>query len=210
MHPLTRATTLPSPQTDRLWVDRDHLAAARDYIDQLSTAAVAELPADQEIEDAFNGIIARYEAEPDDEARPWPASEDVDDDQDGEDDPPSTLRRWSSSTVELSSPQPSLLDGLDTFGAGLPAEDEEGYTPPPPPPLPRFSTPAILAVVSIIVGLVLFFKPSLLETLLGLDSNIAMLLGFLAILAGFVTLVWRLRSGDEDDDHWDPDDGAVV
>ena len=32
--------------------------------------------------------------------------------------------------------------------------------------------------------------------------------GFLAILAGFVTLVCRLRPGDDDDD--DPDDGAVV
>ena len=34
------------------------------------------------------------------------------------------------------------------------------------------------------------------------------LLGFTGILAGFVTLIWRLRPGDEDD-H-DPDDGAVV
>ena len=33
------------------------------------------------------------------------------------------------------------------------------------------------------------------------------LIGFAAIVAGAVTLVWRLRSGDDDDDF---DDGAVV
>jgi hypothetical protein len=35
-----------------------------------------------------------------------------------------------------------------------------------------------------------------------------MALGLGGILAGFITLIWRLRSGDDDD--WDPDDGAVV
>ena len=33
------------------------------------------------------------------------------------------------------------------------------------------------------------------------------LIGFAAIISGAVTLVWRLRSGDDDDDF---DDGAVV
>jgi len=33
------------------------------------------------------------------------------------------------------------------------------------------------------------------------------LIGFTAIVGGAVTLVWRLRSGDDDDDF---DDGAVV
>jgi len=34
------------------------------------------------------------------------------------------------------------------------------------------------------------------------------LIGFAAIVSGAVMLVWRLRSGDDDDDEFD--DGAVV
>ena len=55
--------------------------------------------------------------------------------------------------------QPSLLDGLDTFGADLPDEDEEGYTPPAPPPLPRPSLPTALGLVSIVAGLIVFLSP---------------------------------------------------
>ena len=77
--------------------------------------------------------------------------------------------------------------------------------PPRPPPLPRFSPVTILAVASILVGVVLLFDPGLLPT----ANSVAMTLGFCGILAGFITLIWRLRSGDDDDD-WDPDDGAVV
>ena len=85
-------------------------------------------------------------------------------------------------------------------------EDEEGYVPPPPPPLPRLSLVTVLAVLSVVAGFVVFFNPELLP----IDSSLAMVLGFGAILAGFVALIWRLRSGYDDDDDWDPDDGAVV
>ena len=103
---------------------------------------------------------------------------------------------------------PSLLDGLDTFGAGLPDdEDDEGederYVPPPPPPLPRFSKYAIVGVLSVVVGFLLFLFP----TMLPIDRDYVTLLGFAAIVSGAVMLVWRLRSGDDEDDY---DDGAVV
>jgi hypothetical protein len=98
----------------------------------------------------------------------------------------------------------SLLDGLDTFGAGLP-EDEEGYTPPTPPPMPRPAVPTVLGVIGIVGGLVLVLNPELLS----IASSTAMLLGFVAILGGFVTLLLRLRPGDDDDDTY-PDDGARV
>jgi len=45
--------------------------------------------------------------------------------------------------------------------------------------------------------------------LLPIGRDSALLLGFGGISAGFVTLVWRLRPGDESDDV-DPDDGAKV
>jgi hypothetical protein len=104
--------------------------------------------------------------------------------------------------------EPSLLDALDTFGTGLPDEpdDEEGYTPPPPPPLPRFSKYTVAAVLAVVAGFVLFLFP----TLLPLDQDVVMLAGFTGILAGFVTLVWRLRPGDDEDADDDPENGAVV
>ncbi|MEV1287900.1 DUF308 domain-containing protein [Micromonospora sp. NPDC049679] len=99
--------------------------------------------------------------------------------------------------------EPSLLDGLDTFGADLP-DDDEGYTPPPPPPLPSVSKYAAVGVLGIVAGFVLFFFPDLLPV----DRGLVILIGFVSVLAGFVTLIWRLRP-DKDDDY-DPDDGAVV
>lgn len=100
---------------------------------------------------------------------------------------------------------PSLLDGLDTFGNNLPDDPDadERYVPPPPPPLPRVSKYAVAGVLAVLVGFLLFLFPGLLPA----DRGVVTLLGFAGILAGFVTLVWRLRPGDEERD---PDDGAVV
>jgi hypothetical protein len=56
-----------------------------------------------------------------------------------------------------------------------------------------------------VAGFVLFLFPELAP----LDSDVVMLFGFTCILAGFVTLIWRLRPGTDDEDD-DPDDGAVV
>jgi hypothetical protein len=97
--------------------------------------------------------------------------------------------------------EPSLLDGLDTFGADL--DDGERYTPPPPPPLPRPSKYAVAGALAIVIGFVLFLRP----TLLPIGDEVVTLLGFSAVVAGAITLVWRLRSGDDDDDF---DDGAIV
>jgi hypothetical protein len=99
--------------------------------------------------------------------------------------------------------EPTLLDALDTFGADL-ADGDEGYTPPTPPPVPRPSAPVLLALVGIVGGLVLFFKPQLLP----IDADVALLVGFGGLLAGVITLIWRLRPGDEEDDS--DDDGAIV
>jgi hypothetical protein len=103
--------------------------------------------------------------------------------------------------------QPSLLTALDTFGRDVPddPDDEEGYTPPPPPPLPSISKYAILGALAIVAGFVLFIKPALLP----IDPDVSMVIGFAAILSGFAMLVWRLRPGDDEDDY-DPDDGARV
>jgi hypothetical protein len=103
--------------------------------------------------------------------------------------------------------EPSLLDALDTFGATMPDldEDDEGYTPPPAPPLPRISAAAALGVVAIVGGLLLFVWPDLMP----LARNTVLVLAFGLIVAGFGTLIWRLRPGDDEDDD-DFDDGARI
>ncbi|MFU8872487.1 DUF308 domain-containing protein [Micromonospora sp. SL4-19] len=228
LNPVTRTTTVPSRPIDRLYVDRSHLTTARDYLTQLTDEGGRE-PARNEpdVEAEFAKIIAGFHTTPTAGSHPWPAAEDVDDPVD----PPGPPGSAGGRTEETGGPtatdvrrlpyaadvsgisvsprdrhdEPSLLDGLDTFGADLPDDDEDHYTPPPPPPLPRFSKYAVIGVLCIVVGFVLFLSPTVLPIT---DPSVVTLLGFTGILAGFVMLIWRLRPGDADED--DPDDGAVV
>ncbi|MER5701862.1 DUF308 domain-containing protein [Micromonospora sp. NPDC002296] len=223
LNPVTRTTTVPSRPVDRLYVDRSHLTTARDYLTQLADETPAE-PARNEpdVDAEWARIVAGFHTAPAAGAHPWPAAEDVDDEPGepaaggagrvGADEggTATDVRRlpWAADISGVSVGQgrqdePSLLDGLDTFGADLPDGAEERYTPPPPPPLPRISKYAVAGVLAIIVGFVLFLKPSLLPV----DRSVVTLFGFTGILAGFVTLIWRLRPGDSDDD---PDNGARV
>lgn len=104
LDPSTRATSLPSPPTDRLWVDRDRRDTARDIV-TAETAAAQPDPdgggrpgrggagqpengpshglADPDEEQAWRDIIARYDRDlPAADERgglpPWPVSEDLD------------------------------------------------------------------------------------------------------------------------------------
>ncbi|WP_431947506.1 DUF308 domain-containing protein [Micromonospora marina] len=227
LNPVTRTTTVPARPVDRLYVDRSHLTTARDYLTQLADENAVDPPrADEpDVEAEWAKIVAGFHTAPSTGSHPWPAAEDVDD-------PPAPGTAAGSRAEEPAGPtatdvrrlpyaadisgvslsrdrhdEPSLLDGLDTFGANLPdeASDEEHYTPPPPPPLPRFSKYAVLGVACIVLGFLLFLSPTVVSLV---DPSVVTLLGFTGILAGFVMLIWRLRPGDRDD-H-DPDDGAVV
>ena len=207
LHPVTRTTTLPARPTDRLFVDREHVDTARGYLAQLADESPAPGSTEPDFDQLFAGIVAGFDTRV--ESVTWPAAEDVDDeprrdedDADGEPDRPAKggLKRWRRSTVNPVVSTTDLFPPEDDLD-----EDDEGYVPPAPPPLPRISPASVLAVLSIIAGFVVFFNPDLLP----IPGAVAMTLAFLAILGGFVGLIWRLRSGDDDDD-WDPDDGAVV
>lgn len=227
LNPILRATTFPARPTDRLYVDRTHLDTAREHLDKL-TGGAGHTPAtprsdtrtDQSTVDAeWAKIVAGFHTPTDPTAPPWPASEGVDPTRAPElppNDPPEQPRQPGGmlpsaadfSGVSLNrrrTDEPSLLDGLDTFGTGTDddSEDDERYTPPPPPPLPHISKFAVAGVLGVVLGFVLFLFPWLLP----IERNFVTLIGFTAIVGGAVTLVWRLRSGDDDDDF---DDGAVV
>ncbi|MCM0677258.1 DUF308 domain-containing protein [Micromonospora phytophila] len=225
LNPVTRTTTVPARPVDRLYVDRSHLMTARDYLTQLADETATERPRDDEpdIDAEWARIVAGFHSGPTGGDNPWPAAEDVDDPADtpvtraGTDEttaPTATDVRRLPYAADISgisvgrsrADEPSLLDGLDTFGNDLPDDesDDEGYTPPPPPPLPSISKYAVIGVLAIVAGFVLFLFPALFPV----DPSVVTLFGFTGILAGFVTLIWRLRPGDEDDR--DPDDGAVV
>lgn len=217
LNPVTRTTIIPATPTDRLYVDRTHLGTAREYLAQL---ADEESPGgrdgggnEPDVEEAWARIVAGYHAEVNPAAAaPWPDAENLlrrEATEQPEEERPDIDRRPGRAPGLVdgrSATEPSLLDGLDTFGTQLPeSEDEnEGYVPPPPPPLPRISKYAVMGMLAIIAGFVLFIEPAILP----LGGNMSMLIGFVAILAGFVMLIWRLRSGDDEDT--DPDQGAKV
>jgi len=185
-----------------------------------------------DLDAAWASIVAGFDREVDPADRSWPAAEEtgpgptVDDAEHGLDgldglaaDPtgpgpddatgrPEDDDRPASAGL-LRSPQTerSLLDALDTFGVDLPddPDDDEGYTPPPPPPLPRPSAPFVLGLIGVAVGLAFILAPGLSPV----GYNLTLLLGLGTLVAGAMTLVWRLRPGTDDEDP-SGDDGAVV
>ncbi|WP_250030409.1 DUF308 domain-containing protein [Paractinoplanes maris] len=224
LNPILRATTLPARPIDRLYVDRVHLAVAREQLHKVTGGEPPTPPpadptaapsSNVDVEAEWAKIVAGFHTSVDPTAAPWPASEGM-----PAPEPPRTgglsnaadfsgvsLNRRRTDQPASPEQDPSLLDGLDSFGAGLPDDGEddedERYVPPPPPPLPRFSKYTVIGVLGVIVGFLLFLFPWLLP----IDRDYVTLLGFAAIVSGAVMLVWRLRSGDDEDDY---DDGAVV
>ncbi|MFF3876662.1 hypothetical protein [Streptomyces sp. NPDC001978] len=85
-------------------------------------------------------------------------------------------------------------------------EDDEGhFVPPEPPPLPMADTTAKFAWLGVVGGPILL----LVAVLLGWDMTWWLTtLGIGGFLGGFVTLVTRMKTDDDEDD--DPGRGAVV
>jgi hypothetical protein len=217
LNPILRATTLPARPTDRLYVDRAQLAVAREHLhkvtDGLPPTAAPAPPADPtaepDIEAEWAKIVAGFHTSVDPTATPWPATEDLPAEPTAP--PPATppgtdpISYGRRRTDQQPAAEPSLVDGLDTFGADFDEDDdeEERYIPPEPPPLPHLSKYAVMGVIGVLLGFVLFLFPDIVP----IAQDYVMLLGFSAIVSGAVMLVWRLRSGDDEDDY---DDGAVV
>ncbi|HEY8533025.1 MAG TPA: DUF308 domain-containing protein [Micromonospora sp.] len=215
LNPITRTTTVPSRPVDRLYVDRAHLQTARDYLSQLTREEATRADdATGDLDTAWARVIAGYHTRVDPAHAPWPAAEDLPDSSGASSAPererpngragvsplPSAVD-IAGISVDPRTPESSLLDSLE---ADVPDDDEEGYTPPPPPPLPRVSKYAMVGIAAIVVGFVLFFFPELLP----INRGVVTVIGFVSVLAGFVTLIGRLRP-DKDEDE-DPNDGAIV
>ncbi|MBL1087238.1 hypothetical protein JK359_35620 [Streptomyces actinomycinicus] len=169
---------------------------------------------------AWRAIVAGYGDEPPDPpgSRPFKTVEDL---ALLEKDPEEGPR---SGTDDTAGRQPALpLGGSVSFAPGVGGggprdytapvpsdddfdEDDEGhFVPPEPPPLPSADTTARFAWLGVVGGPVLL----LLAVLLGWDMTWWLAtLGIGGFLGGFVTLVTRMRTDEDEDD--DPGRGAVV
>jgi hypothetical protein len=178
--PYTRTVFLPSPPADRLFVDRSRRAEAREVLaehgDQRPAPAAAPdppPPTDDDLE--FTRIVAAFEAEH------GPTRVDPDEARELRDDPP---------------PPPAELSVLDALDAA------DHYEPPPPPPLPVLSPATLYALLLLVAGVLLVFRPST----FGLSVDLGLVLGVGAVIGGVFVLVSRMRERSVDEG----DDGAVV
>jgi hypothetical protein len=170
--PYTRTVFLPSPPSDRLFVDRTRRGEARALLAQHADSLPEPAPPpparpipDEDAE--FARIVAAFEAEhgpttvrPGDELR---------------DDPPPPPA------------EPSVLDTLDAA---------EHYEPPPPPPLPVLAPASLYALLLIVVGVVLIVAPGR----VGLSLDVGLVLGVAAVAGGVAVLVSRMRERSDDGD----------
>jgi hypothetical protein len=211
--PYTRTVYLPSPPSDRLFVDRSRRSEARNLIEQqvgqdadprghrpAADAASTEHPPARQSgrapdperarlrpdldEDAeWAGIVAAFEAE-----HGRTVAEPVD----GADDAATPAARPAAPLPPPPPPhEPAILDRPD-----------EHYEPPPPPPMPAPAPASLYATILVAGGLFLVGAPGLVR----LSTDLGLFLGVAAIAAGVAMFLSRMRDRSDDDG----DDGAVV
>jgi hypothetical protein len=232
VEPYTRALSLPSPPTDRLFVDRDQRGEARRIVDAETPDGAHPRPdgprragtddepshglADLDEERAWREIVAGWNAPPGQArprspavpADPSPAPDPAD--------PACSQGERGRQQADEAASDPAVPTAADLDAAAEEAAvarsaieetgaaaDEEHYDPPPPPPVPRPSRHTVLAVVLIALGILLLAAPGV----VALDDRTGLTFGVAAVLSGGALLVLRLRENRGDDG---PDDGAIV
>jgi hypothetical protein len=189
VEPYTRSVSLPSPPSDRLFVDRTRRAEARTVVDQ-HVPAGAEAPAaapEERPEPVAEPERAVVRRDLDEEAE-WAAIVAAFEAENGRnvvEDPPPPL---------APPPVPHEVPILD--------RPDDHYEPPPPPPLPVPAPASLYAILLVAAGLLLVGAPEVLR----LSSDMGLVLGVAAIAGGVAMLVSRMRDRSDDDG----DDGAVV
>lgn len=163
---------VPSRLTDRLYADVEHAARARELLPPPDSTTEIDF------DSAWQQVLKSLQSPSEDASTPWPVSENAD----------TTTRQVP---VELPVIDPSLTND--------PALDDH-FVPPPPPPIPRLRRVTVIALLSIVAGIVVLVTNP--------DGGSLIWLAILAIAAGVATLVWHMKDGPPVDSGWD--DGAVV
>lgn len=175
------------------------------------------LPADEEA--AWAQIVAAYGDEPDDrpDDRPHDRPEDesgeapggADEDRDARD-----RERAGEAEETQAGPADRPARSFTVYAAGTgprdwerpDTEDDDHFTPPEPPPLPETDATTKFGWLGALGGPLLLIGAVLFDVYM---SWWIVTLGVGGFLAGFATLLTRLRD-DHDDDLGDPGGGAVV
>jgi hypothetical protein len=168
--PYTREVVLPSPPSDRLFVDRSRREEAGGLVAQHADEhparprPVAREPRPEVDEDAeWRRIVAAFEAEHGrtavDERPPAPPA-----------------------------PVPHEIPILD--------RPDEHFEPPTPPPLPVPAPASLYAVLLVAAGLLLIGAPGV----IGLSADVGLVLGVAVVAGGAAMLVSRMRDRSDDGD----------
>ncbi len=174
VEPYTRTVSLPSPPSDRLFVDRARHAEARALVDEHAPRSDLRGPApapaapvgprrDLDEDAEWARIVSAFEAE---HGR--------------------TVVEGEASTA--APPPPHELPVLD--------RPDEHYEPPPPPPLPVPAPASLYAVLLVAAGVLLIAAPGILH----LSADLGLVLGVAAIAGGAAMLVSRMRDRSDDGD----------
>ena len=184
VEPYTRTVSLPSPPSDRLFVDRARRAEARAVVDEH-----APQPAQEHAGEPGRGPAPERRG----------PGRDVDED-----------AEWARivAAFEAENGRTVVDDEPSDAPAPVPHETaildlpEEHFEPPPPPPLPAPSPGSLYAVLLVVAGVLLVGAPGVLN----LPTDVGLVLGVIALASGAAMLVSRMRERSSEDG----DDGAVV
>jgi hypothetical protein len=188
VEPYTRSVSLPSPPSDRLFVDRARRAEARtvvdDHVPAGSEATDAPSSPDQRAEPSRERHVVRPDLDEDAEWAGIVAAFEAENGPNVVEEPP----------APVAPPVPHEVPILD--------RPDEHYEPPPPPPLPVPAPASLYAVLLVTFGVLLVGAPGVLR----LSADVGLILGVASIAGGVAMLVSRMRDRSDDDG----DDGAVV
>lgn len=185
VEPYTRTVSLPSPPSDRLFVDRARRAEARTVVDQhVPAGAEGSAPVPEKRPEPVDRAVVRRDL---DEEAEWAA----------------IVAAYEAENGTRTAPEPSSAPPDPPVQHEVPILDlpDEHYEPPPPPPLPVPAPASLYAVLLVAFGLLLVGAPGVLR----LSTDVGLILGVAAIAGGVALLVSRMRDRSDDGD-----DGAVV
>lgn len=207
---------LPSAPTDRLYVDEAELERAKRLLDEhLLELSESDEPVEAEDTDvrstgdlddaAWQELVRAYESDAETSlVPPWPVVEDTDDtasSESGESSESTGGRagdRIDDDVEDDSVPGRPAVSTTTTTPA-----DADGFVPPSPPPLPRLDPIAKAGWAGVLGGPALLILATIAGDYVPSWFVPAGLVGF---VAGFLTLVVRMRGGPPDES----DDGAII
>jgi hypothetical protein len=167
--PYTRSVYLPSPPSDRLFVDRARRTEARALVEGQAVDDPARtaperpgLRPDLDEDAEWAQIVASFETEHGHTA-------------------------VEESPADPPPPAPAEPDVLD--------RPDEHFEPPPPPKVPVPKPSTLYSFLLVAAGLVLIWAPSV----IGLSDDVGLVLGFAAVAGGVATAVSRMRDRSTDD-----------